>query len=230
MASRGGSGPICCPGPRPRRARGASETSGIIARVTIAEASAAPDRTSRARLADLINGIVPWDDLEQHHLAAAGAWISSGAPLYRTAKPATPPTHLVSYFVVLDEAREQVMLVEHRKASLWLPTGGHVEPGESPWEAVERECQEELGITAAPSTVTGQQPFFLTITDTRGPGQHTDVSLWHLIHSAPEDISWFSEEEFSGIKWLSLTRVLDEPIETLDPHMHRFAAKLADAL
>jgi 8-oxo-dGTP pyrophosphatase MutT (NUDIX family) len=207
-----------------------SEAGGIIARVTIAEASATPDQTSRARLSGLLRDIGPWDYLEQRHIAIAQAWISSGAPLCRTAKPATPPMHLVSYFVVLDEARAQVMLVEHRKAGLWLPTGGHVEPGELPWDAVQRECQEELGIEATPSAVAGEQPFFLTVTDTRGPGQHTDVSLWHLIRSTPEAITWFSEEEFSSIKWLSLQQVLDEPIETLDPHLHRFTAKLADAL
>ncbi|WP_408612671.1 NUDIX domain-containing protein [Glycomyces luteolus] len=201
-----------------------------MSHVTIVDASSTPDRTSRARLSDLLQGIRPWDDLEQRHISTAQAWIASGAPLYRTVKPATPPMHLVSYFVVLDEARAQVMLVEHRKAGLWLPTGGHVEPGESPWETVQRECQEELDITAVPSAVFGEQPLFLTVTDTRGPGQHTDVSLWHLIRSTPETITWFSEEEFSSIKWLALTQVLDEPIEILDPHLHRFTAKLADAL
>jgi 8-oxo-dGTP pyrophosphatase MutT (NUDIX family) len=198
--------------------------------VTIVNATSTPDRTSRGRLSDLLQRIRPWDDLEQSHISTAQAWIASGAPLYRTVKPATPPMHLVSYFVVLDEGRGQVMLVEHRKAGLLLPTGGHVEPGESPWETVQRECQEELDITAVPSTVIGEQPLFLTVTDTRGPGQHTDVSLWHLIRSTAETITWFSEEEFSSTKWLSLAQVLAEPIETLDPHLHRFTAKLADAL
>ncbi|MDN3239681.1 hypothetical protein [Glycomyces tritici] len=53
---------------------------------------------------------------------------------------------------------------------------------------------------------------------------------WHLIHATPESVAWFSEEEVSGIKWLSLPQLLDEPIETLDPHLHRFANKLWDAL
>ncbi|MFE5112552.1 hypothetical protein [Streptomyces sp. NPDC056663] len=26
-----------------------------------------------------------------------------------------------------------MLLVAHRKAGLWLPAGGHVEPGEDPW-------------------------------------------------------------------------------------------------
>lgn len=211
------------------RTVGPSGPGDIIARVTIVDASAKPFRTDRARLLELIGGISPWDELEQEHISAAQAWISSGAPLYRTAKPATPPIHLVSYFVVLDETRAQVLLAEHRKAGLWLPTGGHVEPDEAPWQTVRRECREELDIEAVPSAVAGEQPLFLTIADTRGQGQHTDVSLWHLIRSTPATITWFSDEEFSSIKWLSLPQVLDEPIETLDPHLHRFTAKLAEA-
>ncbi|HET6833936.1 MAG TPA: hypothetical protein VFH30_08700 [Acidimicrobiales bacterium] len=54
----------------------------------------------------------------------------SGAPIWRTAKPATPPKHLVAYFVLVDSAAHSCLLVDHRLADLWLPTGGHVEPGE----------------------------------------------------------------------------------------------------
>jgi 8-oxo-dGTP pyrophosphatase MutT (NUDIX family) len=207
-----------------------SGTGDTMARVTTVDVPATPDSTSRSRLSGLLDGINPWDDLEQRHVATAQTWIASGAPLYRTAKPATPPTHLVSYFVVLDEDQAQMMLVEHRKAGLWLPPGGHVEPGESPWETVQRECQEELAIAAVPTAAAVEQPLFLTVTDTRGPGRHTDVSLWHLIRSDPETVTWFSEDEFASVKWLSLHDVLNEQIETLDPHLHRSTAKLADVL
>lgn len=52
------------------------------------------DQGCRAEIAS----IVPLDDLERLHIADALAWVDSGAPLYRTAKPATPPKHLVAYF------------------------------------------------------------------------------------------------------------------------------------
>lgn len=138
--------------------------------------------------------------------------------------------HLVSYFVVLDETRRELLLVAHRKAGLWLPTGGHVEPMEDPWDTVTRECREELCIEAAPSAVSGVQPFFLTISQTRGHGQHTDVSLWYVLRSSAGSITLFDEEEFEAIKWLSPQRVLAEPADTLDPHMHRFTRKLMNAL
>lgn len=51
----------------------------------------------------------------------------------------------VSGFVV-HEGR--VALYLHPKLRKWLPAGGHIEPGESPQEAVLREVREEFGLEA----------------------------------------------------------------------------------
>ena len=39
----------------------------------------------------------------------------------------------------------KVLLVNHRKLRMWLPFGGHIEPGEDPVEALHREAREETG-------------------------------------------------------------------------------------
>ena len=39
----------------------------------------------------------------------------------------------------------KVLLVDHRKLRMWLPFGGHIEPGEDPVEALHREAREETG-------------------------------------------------------------------------------------
>ncbi|WSN72117.1 NUDIX domain-containing protein [Streptomyces sp. NBC_01361] len=137
--------------------------------------------------------------------------------------------HLVSYFVVLDESCGQLLLVAHRKAGLWLPAGGHVEPGEDPWAAVVRECREELGIEAEASPITGEHPLFLTVTETRGQGVHTDVSLWYLLTADADTITSYDQDEFNAIRWLTDEQVLEESDELLDPHMHRFTHKLQHA-
>ncbi|WP_406486921.1 NUDIX hydrolase [Streptomyces phaeochromogenes] len=187
------------------------------------------DQLLRARLTSLLEGVRPWDEQERAHLAEAVEWVAGGAPLYRVRKPDVPPVHLVSYFVVLDEKQGELLLVAHRKAGLWLPSGGHVEPMEDPWDTVVRECREELCIEAMPSAVAGGEPFFLTITQTRGQGRHTDVSLWYVLRADVGSVVTFDEDEFSAIKWLSLSQVLAEPEDTLDPHMHRFTRKLMAA-
>ncbi|NUS83808.1 MAG: NUDIX domain-containing protein [Streptomyces sp.] len=189
-----------------------------------------PDQQLRGRLIDLLNGLEPWDLLEQEHIGSARSWIASGAPLARVAKPDTPPMHLVSYFVMLDRVRQKVLLGEHRLAGLWLPAGGHCEEGEVPWTTTVRECREELDLEAVPSDVCGDRPLFVTVTPTRGPHSHTDVSLWHVLSADAGQLPAFDEREYRSMRWLTLDEVLGQPIETMDPHMHRFTHKLLATL
>src|SRR4051812_44566164 len=61
----------------------------------------APRRLTNAPMREEIRSelkaIEPLDALEHEHLADALAWVDSGAEIFRVAKPATPPKHLVSY-------------------------------------------------------------------------------------------------------------------------------------
>jgi ADP-ribose pyrophosphatase YjhB (NUDIX family) len=170
----------------------------------------------RAELA----AITPLDDLEREHLADAAAWIDSGAELCRTAKPATPPKHLVSYFVVASDT--QVLLVDHKNAQLWLPPGGHVEPGEHPRDTVRREAREELGWAPAQHI---DAPLMVTVTTTVGrTAGHTDVSLWYVLRGDPAQPVDHDRDEFHAVRWFLFSEV---PLARSDPHMARFLHKLA---
>ena len=57
----------------------------------------------RSQIRDELIAIKPLDDLEREHLLDALTWVDSGAELFRVAKPATPPKHLVSYFAIVDD-------------------------------------------------------------------------------------------------------------------------------
>jgi 8-oxo-dGTP pyrophosphatase MutT (NUDIX family) len=100
----------------------------------------------RFEIHQMVSSISALDTNEQEHINFATDWIKSGSEIFRTQKPATPDTHLVSYFVVASTEMDKVLLVDHKKAELWLPPGGHVEPGENPKKTVRREAKEELGI------------------------------------------------------------------------------------
>ena len=162
------------------------------------------------------------DALEIEHLANVHSWIDSGSPLCRTAKLATPPKHLVSYFVVISNA--QLLLVDHRDAGLWLPTGGHVEYGEDPRETVCRECQEELGFRPA----RPGPPLLLTVTETVGQSSgHIDVSLWYVVQAGDQCIDPCAEE-FTTVAWFDyMADTL--PYNRCDPHLARFASKIRHA-
>jgi len=166
-----------------------------------------------------VSSIAPVDDLEAKHIRKVLQWIDSGAELCRLEKPATPSTHLVSYFAVVDCGH--ILLVDHKNARLWLPTGGHVEPGEHPRTTVRRELYEELGITLNEDVAP---PIMITITETVGlTAGHTDVSLWYVVQGNREKSVSFDTDEFNSVCWFNYENV---PLHRSDPHMGRFVFKL----
>ena len=173
----------------------------------------------RRRVREELKAIEPLDATEREHLADALAWVDSGAELFRIEKPATPPKHLVAYFAVVDG--DQILLVDHKNAQLWLPAGGHVEQGEHPRTTVLRELKEELGITAAHDI---DAPLMVTCTVTVGlTAGHTDVSLWYVVQANRHHTIQFDEGEFNAIRWFPFSAV---PLHRSDPHLGRFIQKL----
>jgi 8-oxo-dGTP diphosphatase len=175
----------------------------------------------RNKIKNIISNIKPFDVLEEQHIEDVLFWMDSGVEIFRIEKPATPNKHLVSYFALFDEEAKKMLLVDHKKAELWLPAGGHVEPGEDPKITVQRECLEELGVKAE---FFREDPLFITVTETVGKGlKHTDVSLWYVIKGKSADTYIYDQGEFNGIKWFNLDEI---PYEKSDPYMRRFIDKL----
>ncbi len=151
---------------------------------------------------DLVSAITPCDALEAGHIQDTINWIESGAPLFRIIKPDIPNKHLVSYFVIFNEKTLKILLVDHKKAQLWLPAGGHVELNEDPKETVRSECLEELSV---PANFWCEVPIFLTSTITVGlTAGHTDVSLWYVLRGDQQTHYVFDSDEFNEIRWLAV--------------------------
>jgi 8-oxo-dGTP pyrophosphatase MutT (NUDIX family) len=185
----------------------------------------------RSELRSTVAAISASDQIERNHLDDALAWIDSGAPLYRTAKPATPPKHLVSYALLVDPEHDAALLIDHRIANLWLPTGGHVEPDETPFEAAARELTEEVGVEPDPLASCGPRPFFITVTPTVGPTpSHVDVSLWYAFTRSRHDPLCVDEREAANARWWPFPEIDDEQTDRFDPHLSRAVAKLRGAL
>ena len=180
-------------------------------------------------VARLVAGIEPFDDTERVHQADVLAWLHSTPDVYRRARPATPPRHLVSYAVLADPGDWSMYLVDHRLAGLWLPAGGHVEPGEEPSVTAEREAREELGLEADFS-IAGRRPVFVTSTRTTGPDSHTDVSLWYLLAGNPALAVMLDRREFAGGRWWAGPRLESSSPALFDPNMRRFLAKVRATL
>lgn len=177
--------------------------------------------SARDRVLECVNSITPFDALEDQQILETIGWIQEGAPLFRIEKPAIPERHLVSYFVLFDEEAQKILLVDHIKAGLWLPSGGHVEVDEDPRQTVVRECQEELGDEA---DFFQDDPLFLTITKTVGmTAGHTDVSLWYVLRGDHRKSYAYDACEFKEIRWFDFDQI---PLDKADPHLSRFLEKL----
>ncbi|MFN8535544.1 MAG: NUDIX domain-containing protein [Dehalococcoidia bacterium] len=122
----------------------------------------------------------------------------------------------VSVYLVRDG---RVALHSHVKLGLWLPAGGHIEPGELPDEAAIREAEEETGLVVTllddahgpplPPTIPGQlssprplaRPIGVQLAPVGAGHQHID-----LIYAAlPADgrlgggFRWLTPEEAEAI-------------------------------
>ncbi len=181
----------------------------------------------RAEIRALVAGLVPADATEAEHQSRVLAWVDGTADIFRRVSPRTPSPHLVSYFLPVDPASGSMLLADHCKSGLWLPPGGHVEPGEHPAETVRRETREELGIDARFSPLTGERPAFVTVTPTvPGPGQHTDVSLWFVLECGADEELTPDPAEFRGVHWWTRPEIARADPGILDPHFRRMLAKI----
>jgi 8-oxo-dGTP diphosphatase len=176
-------------------------------------------------VAALVAAIEPFDDTERAQQSDALAWLDRTPDIYRRARPATPPQHLVSYAFLTDPRDGSVFLVDHRLSGLWLPAGGHVEPAEEPSVTAEREAREELDIEADFS-IAGRRPVFVTVTPTVAPNSHTDVSLWYLLAGNPAMPMVLDPREFAGGRWWTGPQLESADPALFDPNMSRFLAKV----
>lgn len=114
-----------------------------------------------------------------------------------------PQSHFCAFFLPYNPQTKQVFIVHHKKSGLWLSSGGHVDQGETLFQAVNREIEEELGVKKFFSETP--KPFLLTITpienETQPCKRHFDV--WYLM---PTDGSNFNidPKEFLATKWMSV--------------------------
>lgn len=106
------------------------------------------------------------------------------------------PIHVTGSAVVI--GRRGVVLIRHKRLGIWLQPGGHVDPGEAPWDGARREAHEETGLDVE---FAGGSPQLVHVDVHAGGRGHTHLDLRYLVQAddvdprPPEgesqEIAWF---------------------------------------
>lgn len=98
----------------------------------------------------------------------------------------------------------RVLLVHRHPSRRWYPdcwdlVGGHVEPDESPLQAVRRECREEVAVD-----VHDPRPILMVVSDPALDVSAFLVTHWEgePVNAAPEehdDLRWFGPSELADL-------------------------------
>lgn len=107
----------------------------------------------------------------------------------------------------------KVLLIHHGKLNIWIPVGGHIDPNESPDQAIHREVKEEtnldielIGKTDIPKIGNIKEqtalPFYTNI---HSVGDHDHYCLYYVcqatnatalqINNELKDFEWFTKDD-----------------------------------
>lgn len=148
--------------------------------------------------------------------------IKQGAPF---TKPQNPESHFCVLFVPYDPSTRSVYIVDHIKAGIWSPPGGHIDLGENPIMAVKREFYEELGFTLTHEKI---QLFGANITNCIPTGickKHYD--LFYVVYMDRSENFTYELREFNSADWFDL----DEAIQKITyPDFNVIMKRLKDII
>ena len=117
-----------------------------------------------------------------------------------------------------------VVLLEHKRLGIWLQPGGHIDPGEPPWDAALRESREETGLEvsfAGPIDSDGV-PELIHVDVHEGGRGHIHLDLRYLIDGGDSDPAP-PEDESQHIDWFSW----DAAVDRADPGLRGILLALA---
>ncbi|MBV9661891.1 MAG: NUDIX domain-containing protein [Acidimicrobiales bacterium] len=107
-------------------------------------------------------------------------------------------THVTGSAVVLGPAG--VLLHRHKRLGLWLQPGGHLEAGETPWDAARREAEEETGLCFEPWPAP---PSLLHLDVHAGGRGHTHLDLRYLLEVSGDDTPRPPGDESQDVRWFT---------------------------
>jgi 8-oxo-dGTP pyrophosphatase MutT (NUDIX family) len=143
----------------------------------------------------------PVDDRER---ASIQRFLTELASLDHPFSEHAGPVHVTGSALVV--GTRGVILHRHRILGTWVQPGGHIDPGETPWDGALRETAEETGLAVSHP---GGVPQLIHVDVHPGPHGHTHLDLRYLLDGGDADpcplpgesqeVAWFSWTEALAI-------------------------------
>lgn len=160
------------------------------------------------RIRDDVAARVPLDERESDSVAA---FLDALDRLAEPLSKQTDPVHVTGSGIVVGP--RGVVLLKHKRLKIWLQPGGHVDPGETPWDAALRESHEETGLDVEFAEVVdaaGVPPLVHVDVHAGGRG-HTHLDMRYLVDGGDADPAPPVDEsqEVSWFDWDTAIRMAD---------------------
>ncbi|MDA8043673.1 MAG: NUDIX domain-containing protein [Actinomycetota bacterium] len=108
------------------------------------------------------------------------------------------PTHLTGSAVVTGPSG--VLLLRHKRLGIWVQPGGHLEAGETPWDAARRESEEETGLRFE---AWAEPPPLLHLDVHPGGRGHTHLDLRYALRVSDDDTPRPPAGESQAVGWFA---------------------------
>jgi len=140
---------------------------------------------------------------------------------------------VVAGYIIHDN---KVLLIHHKKLSLWLPVGGHIEKDETPDEAMVREAKEEVGIDIEIRN-RSELPFGKNVkknlavpfhVNVHSAGDHDHCCFFYLCSCKDKNLE-INTNEVNGSQWFSSEELKDEKVPLDVRHIAWKALEMHDA-
>jgi 8-oxo-dGTP pyrophosphatase MutT (NUDIX family) len=170
------------------------------------------------RLRADVAGRTPLDEREAGSIAAFLAGLDSLAdPLDQESNL----THVTGSAIVVGP--RGVLLLKHKRLGLWLQPGGHIDPGETPWEAALREAQEETGLDVAFAGPLDEDgvPELIHVDVHKGGRGHTHLDTRYLIDGGSADPAppEGESQEIDWFEWHIAIEMADPGVRSILQHL-----------
>lgn len=115
--------------------------------------------------------------------------------------------HITASTLVMDDARERVLLTLHPKVRRWLQLGGHIEPDDTTLRAAAmREAVEESGIEAITISATPLRLDRHPVPCGGAMNEHLDIQFLGLV---PVGSRAVMSEESDDLRWFAVDQLPD---------------------